>query len=139
MSFLLDTDIVSGYNKRTMPAKLETWLRANEGDSFISILSIAEMRFGLPGIQDQDHAILSERIAQTEIRFLESLESLDADVLVEWKRLLKSLKTVNRTMTCEDSLLAATALKRGHTMVSINSRHFEPAKQFGLKLENPLG
>jgi predicted nucleic acid-binding protein len=139
MSFLLDTDIVSGYNKRTMPARLEAWLRANEGDSFISILSIAEMRFGLPGIQDKDHAVLSERIAQTEIRFLESLESLDADVLVEWKRLLKNLKTVNRTMTCEDSLLAATALKRGHTMVSINARHFEPAQQFGLTLENPLG
>ena len=138
MSFLLDTDIVSAYTKRSMPAKLMTWLRVNEGDSFLSLVSIAEMRFGLPGIEDKDHAVLAERLAQTEIRFIESLEGLDVDTLVEWKKLLRQLKTINRTMTCEDSLLAATALHHGHTMVSANARHFEPASQFGLKLLNPL-
>jgi predicted nucleic acid-binding protein len=139
MSFLLDTDVVSSYNKRTLPPDLARWLQVNEGDCFLSIVSIAEMRHGLPGTGHEDHARLSERIAQTEIRFIESLEPLDVDILVEWKRLLQRLKAAHRTMTCEDSLLAATAIQRGYTLATLNTRHFEPAKQIGLKLESPAG
>ena len=138
MSYLLDTDIISAYNKRTMPPKLRSWLTVNEGDSFISLVSIAEMRFGLPGVEDRDHAILAERIAQTEILFIESLEGLDADTLIQWKKLLAGLKSINRTMTCEESLIAATAINKGHTLATANQRHFEPATQFGLKVKNPL-
>ena len=59
------------------------------------------------------------------------------DTLIEWKKLLANLKTINRTMTCEDSLLAATAPQRNHVLVTNNVRHFEPAEHFGLKLVNP--
>jgi len=138
MSFLLDTDIVSAYNKRTIPAALREWLRLNEGDSFISVLSLAEMRHGLPGVDNPDHPIISERLAQTEILFIESLEGLDVDTLIEWKKLLVKLKGINRTMTCEDSLLAATALAKGHVFVTANTRHFAPAEKLGLKVVNPL-
>ena len=138
MSFLLDTDIVSAFNKRTMPAKLAAWLEANEGESFISLLSIAEMRHGLPGVAAADHGVVAERIAQTEIRFAEALEGFDVDTLIEWKKLLARLKGINRTIACEDSLLAATALRKGHTLVTLNSRHFDPCQAFGLQVENPL-
>jgi len=30
-------------------------------------------------------------------------------------------------MTCEDSLIAATVLFRGHSLATRNKRHFEPA------------
>jgi len=138
MSYLLDTDLLSSYNKRTIPTKLKEWLRVNEGDCFISVLSIAEMRHGLPGVDDPDHPIISERIAQTEILFVESLIGFDIDTLVTWKKLLASLKTINRTMTCEDSLLAATAIKHHYTFATNNVRHFQPAMQFGLNVVNPL-
>jgi predicted nucleic acid-binding protein len=138
MSFLLDTDIVSAYHKRTMPAKLKAWLKVNEGDSFISVLTVAEMRHGLPGVAAADHATIAERIAQTEVSFIEALEGFDVETLVEWKRLLANLKTINRTMTCEDSLIAASALAKNHTLVTNNTRHFEPAERFGLKVINPL-
>jgi predicted nucleic acid-binding protein len=49
--------------------------------------------------------------------------------------LLADLKLRNRTMTCEDSLIAATALYRGHTVATHNKRHFEPA---GVSLVDPL-
>jgi predicted nucleic acid-binding protein len=48
-------------------------------------------------------------------------------VHVRWKQLLAELKRGNRTMTCEDSLIAATALFHGHTVATHNKRHFEPA------------
>ena len=50
--------------------------------------------------------------------------------------LLSLLKNKHRTMTCEDSLIAATALFHGHTVATHNIRHFEPA---GVKILDPLG
>jgi len=138
MSFLLDTDIVSAYNKRNLPGKLREWLRVNESASFISIVTVAEMRYGLPGVDSPDHGVMAERIAQTEILFLHALEHLDASVLTRWKHLLAGLKRLNRTMTCEDSLIAATALAKNHTLATANTRHFAPAQDLGLKLVNPL-
>jgi toxin FitB len=138
MSYLLDTDIVSAFNKRTIPPRLAEWLRLNESDSFLSALAVAEMRHGLPGVDSADHAVMAERLAQTEVRFADSLIPVGTDTLIEWKRLLANLKTVNRTMTCEDSLMAAAAIQGGFTLATNNARHFEPAKQFGLCVVSPL-
>ena len=138
MSYLLDTNIVSAFTKRTMPAKLKDWLRIHAGESFLSVVSIAEMRFGLPGVESPDHAVIAERIAQTEIKFLHAVEHLDAGTLTRWKHLLAELKRQNRTMSCEDSLIAATALANGHTLATDNTRHFTPAAASGLEIFNPL-
>jgi predicted nucleic acid-binding protein len=35
-------------------------------------------------------------------------------------------------------LLAATCLANDFVMTTNNVRHFEPARQFGLEIENPL-
>lgn len=138
MSCLLDTDIVSGYNKDTLPPKLRAWLAANEADSFLSVVSIAEMRHGLALAPASHQPLLAARLAATETRFAHALEPLDVVTLTRWKGLLRELKRVHRTMTCEDSLLAATALAKGHEMATNNTSHFEPAKRFGLKVVNPL-
>jgi predicted nucleic acid-binding protein len=138
MSYLLDTDIVSAFNKQTLSAKLVHWLQKNEEKSFISLVSIAEMRHGLAGASAAHQARLAQRMVDTEARFTESFIPLDLAVLTRWKFFLQELKSINRTMTCEDSLLAATCLTHGCIMATNNLRHFEPAAQFGLKVENPL-
>ena len=138
MTYLLDTDMVSAFNKETLSPKLARWLAANEAASFLSVVSLAEMRFGLANAPTTHQVGLASRMTATEERFTESVLPLDLDVLIRWKTLLKELKGITRTMTCEDSLLAATCLANGHTMATNNVRHFEPAKQFGLKIENPL-
>ena len=138
MSFLLDTDIVSVFNKRTLPLKLAAWLTQNEGDSFISLVSIAEMRHGLSAAPETHREELTRRMELTEERFGESFVPVDLAVLVRWKQLLAELKRARRTLTCEDSLLAATCLAHDFVMVTNNVRHFEPARRFGLEIENPL-
>lgn len=138
MSYLLDTDIISVFNKRTLPLKLVAWLTKNESDSFISLVSIAEMRHGLSAAPDTHREELTRRMELTEERFGESFVPVDLSVLTRWKRLLAELKHTRRTMTCEDSLLAATCLTHGFVMVTNNVRHFEPARQFGLEIKNPL-
>lgn len=138
MSYLLDTDIISAFHKKSLPPKLAAWLGKNEGDSFISVVSIAEMRHGLEAAPQSHRVELARRIEITEDRFVESLIPLDVDVLIRWKQLLAELKAVNRTLTCEDSLLAATCLTHDFVMATNNVRHFESARSFGLQIENPL-
>jgi hypothetical protein len=62
-------------------------------------------------------------------------EELTEPILVRWKELLADLKKRKRTMTCEDSLIAATVLFRGHSLATHNKRHFEPA---GADVIDPL-
>ncbi|HEY5233264.1 MAG TPA: PIN domain-containing protein [Verrucomicrobiae bacterium] len=138
MSYLLDTDIVSAFHKRTVSLKLASWLAKNEDDCFISVITIAEMRHGLRFAPELFQEELMRRIEVAEDQFAESLISLDLEILVRWKQLLAELKSINRTMTCEDSLLAATCLANDFVMATNNVRHFEPARQFGLMIENPL-
>jgi predicted nucleic acid-binding protein len=138
MSYLLDTDILSAFHKKSIPPKLAAWLGKNESDSFISVVSLAEMRHGVDAAPESHQTELTRRIEATEEQFTESFVPLDLEILIRWKQLLSELKSVNRTLTCEDSLLAATYLANGFVMATNNVRHFEPARQFGLAIENPL-
>ena len=138
MSYLLDTDIVSAFNKQTISPKLVRWLQRHEAESFISVVALAEMRHGLETAPASHHDELARRLDATARKFAESFVPLDVEVLVRWKSLLRQLKLINRTMTCEDSLLAATCLARDHTMATNNVRHFAPAREFGLRIVNPL-
>ena len=138
MSYLLDTDIVSAFHKHTISPKLVRWLQRREAESFISIVALAEMRHGLASAPESHRDELARRLESTEQKFAESLVPLDLEVLIRWKSLLRDLKAINRTMTCEDSLLAATCLAHDFTMATNNVRHFAPAQEFGLQVENPL-
>jgi predicted nucleic acid-binding protein len=110
MSFLIDTNLISLCHKRHLPAKLKTWLRKNEADSFISSVTIAEMRYGVELADPSHQPLLSQRVAQTEVDFAEAIESVDTDCLLEWKRVFTFLKSIRRTLPCEDTLLVSCAL-----------------------------
>jgi len=93
----------------------------------LSIVSFAELQFGLERAPVTHKASLGAWLADIRRRLAPATEALTEPVLVRWKELLADLKVKNRTMTCEDSLIAATALHHGHTVATHNKRHFEPA------------
>ena len=121
--------------RKQVPPKLTAWLQDNEADIFLSVVSFAELRFGLDRAPAAHKASLATWLAELRRKLAPATEDLSEAVLVRWKQLLADLKAKNRTMTCEDSLIAATALLRGHTVATHNQRHFEPA---GLQLVDPL-
>jgi toxin FitB len=127
MSFLIDTDLLSLLERKRVPPKLATWVRENESEIFLSAVSFAELQFGLDHAPSTHHPGLAAWLAETRRKFASATEELTEPVLVRWKELLADLKNKNRTMTCEDSLIAATALFHGHTVATHNKRHFEPA------------
>jgi predicted nucleic acid-binding protein len=127
MSFLLDTDVLSLLERKHVPAKLVNWVDTNEAEIYLSVVSFAELEFGLSRAPETHKAALSQWLQQTRRVFAPATEELTEPVLVRWKQLLADLKKKNRTMTCEDSLIAATALFHGHTVATHNTRHFEAA------------
>ena len=138
MSFLLDTDLVSLTQKNFLPAKLETWLIEHEHESFISVVSIAEMRHGLECAPESHQPALAAKVNGTETHCAAAIEPVTVETLLEWKRVFAHLKKTKLTMTCEDSLLAAQCLQLGHAIVTNNTKHFHPVKALGLKIVNPL-
>ena len=126
VSILLDTDLLSLLERKRIPATFSNWM-SRQTDLVISIVSFAELEFGLEQSPATHRAALAEWLVETRQRFAPATEQLSEAVLVCWKRLLADLKRKNRTMTCEDSLIAATALFWGHTVATRNTRHFEPA------------
>jgi toxin FitB len=135
VSFLIDTDVLSMLERKQVPAKLKNWIRHNEADIFLSMVSFAELQFGLEHAPVTHKAGLAAWLAGLRRQLAPATEELTEPVLVRWKELLAELKAKNRTMTCEDSLIAATALFHGHTVATHNKRHFEPA---GVPVVDPL-
>jgi predicted nucleic acid-binding protein len=135
MSYLIDTDLLSMLERRNAPAKLVSWVQEHEAEIFLSVVSIAELQFGVDHAPAAHKASLVKWLAETKRRFLPATEQLSEEVLVRWKELLLDLRQKNRTMTCEDSLIAATAIHRQLTVVTHKTRHFEPA---GVQIFDPL-
>lgn len=134
MSVLIDTDLLSLLERKRVPAKLSAWV-AEQSDLVISVVSLAELEFGLRQAPAAHRPGLAAWLAETRRKFAPATEELTEPILVRWKELLADLKERNRTMTCEDSLIAATVLFRGHTLATHNKRHFEPA---GVDAIDPL-
>jgi predicted nucleic acid-binding protein len=134
VSILLDTDLLSLLERRRIPAKLEAWM-AQQTDLIVSVVSLAELEFGVRQSPVAHRLALVRWLAETRRKFAPATEQLTEPVLVRWKELLADLKRNKRTMTCEDSLIAATALFHGHTLATHNKRHFDPA---GVEVIDPL-
>ena len=135
MSFLVDTDVLSLLERKRVPPKLASWLAQHPADLFVSVVSFAELEHGLRQAPVTHRPDLLAWLKETRQKFAPVIEPLTEPVLVRWKELLSDLKARNRTMTCEDSLIAATALFYGHTVATHNRKHFEPA---GVEVLDPL-
>jgi toxin FitB len=136
VSYLIDTDLLSMLERRQVPPKLATWVQANESAIFLSVVSLAELQFGLDNAPATHKAGLAAWLGDIRRKLAPAIDELSEPVLVRWKTLLAELKAKKRTMTCEDSLIAATALYHDHTVATHNTRHFEPA---GVRTIDPLG
>jgi toxin FitB len=135
VSFLIDTDLISLLERRQVPPNLAAWVQTNESEIFLSIVSFAELQFGLDNAPATHKASLAAWLAEMRRKLAPATEELTEGVLVRWKELLADLKKQKRSMTCEDSLIAATALYHGHTVATRNTRHFEPA---GVAMVDPM-
>ena len=75
MSILLDTDLLSLLERRRIPAKLAAWM-ADQNDLVVSVVSLAELEFGLQQAPVDHRPALAGWLAETRRRFAPATEEL---------------------------------------------------------------
>jgi len=131
--WLLDTNIVSETRKRRPAPGVMSFLDgAASSDLFISVLTIGELRKGVE-MKRRDDAALTGELGQwvdgLEMLFADRILAVDVPVAHLWGAL-----SAGRSLPVIDTLIAATALVHGLTVVTRNGADMEAT---GVPLLNP--
>jgi predicted nucleic acid-binding protein len=123
VSFLLDINAISEI-RRGRDQHVQAWASAvSAGDLYLSVLTIGEIRKGIERLRARDllqAQTFATWLAELEHRFAQRILNIDARIAQEWGRL--NALTPHNTV---DSLIAATALVHGLTVVTRNTADFQ--------------
>lgn len=134
MSYLVDTNIISELRRRDANPGVVQWFAQRPATTlYLSVLTLGEIRKGIESLADTPKRMALRDWLEVELPafFSGRLLSIDAAVVDRWGRLQARAK---RTLPAIDSLIAATALEHGLTLVTRNAADFDYAE---LEVINP--
>ncbi|AZV18563.1 MULTISPECIES: type II toxin-antitoxin system VapC family toxin [unclassified Mesorhizobium] len=137
MRLLLDTNVLSEVTRPAPDARVLNWLdRLDEDRSFISVVSIAEIRRGVALMDEgRKREALAEWLARDlPQRFEQRVLPVDEPVALAWGDLMGLAKRSGRGLSSMDGLIAATAIAQELTLATRNTKDFEG---FGIELFDP--
>ena len=137
MNFLLDTNVVSEWVKpRPSPGVVEWLASADEDRLFLSVATLAELRYGIERLPAGRKSVQLQEWLETELRsrFEGRVVVIDEAVAALWGKLLAKADAVGRPIGAMDGFLAATAAAHQMTLVTRNEMDFAGA---GIKTFNP--
>ena len=133
--YLLDTNVVSVLRRPDRHPGPIQWLQARRAsDVFLSVVTVGEIERGIARQQHRDPSVareLSVWLDRVLTWYGDRVLGVDVPTARRWGRLSGDLGHESA-----DLIIAATALEHGLTVVSRNTRHFEPA---GVKVLDPFG
>lgn len=124
MSYLVDTNVLSELRRRDPDTSVARWLANRPAITlYLSVLTLGELRKGVEGLPEGDRKsrLLDWLEVELPAYFSGRILPVDAAVADRWGRLLAQS---GRPLPAIDSLLAATALAHGLTLVTRNLRDF---------------
>jgi toxin FitB len=127
VTFLLDTNAVSEWVKPRPNPGLIGWTEsADEDRIFLSVVSLAELRYGVERMAPGRRRSRLEQWLQHELalRFEGRILPVDANVAEAWGRTVSRSEAAGRPIGAMDALLAATAETHQLTLVTRNVSHF---------------
>jgi len=127
MSFLLDTNAVSEWVKPRPNPGLIGWMESIDEDRvFISVISLAELRYGVERLTaGSRRRRLEEWLGQElPLRFEGRVLPIDTRVAEVWGRTVSRSEAVGRPISAMDAFLAATAETHQLTLVTRNVSDF---------------
>ncbi len=134
MSYLVDANVLSE-GMRPVPAmQVVGWLRRHEQSISVDPVVVGEIRLGILVLPPGRRRATLERWFDEGVRGLRCLP-WDAATGLAWAELLADLRKKRQAMPIKDSLIAATALVHGLTVVTRNRADFEKA---GVDVFNPF-
>ncbi len=134
MSHLVDANVLSEPTKAEPSAKAVAWLRRHEPDLVVDPIILGEIRFGIHLLPDGKRR---QRLLRWFRQGVTKLTCLPwgAATGLRWAKLLADLRAAGESMSIKDSMIAATALLHGLTVVTRNVRDFKKA---GVKFVDPF-
>ena len=134
MTYLVDANVLSEATKPDPNPKVVEWLRQNEREIAVDPIILGELKFGILLMPR------GKRRDRLENWFEEGIQRIhciawEAETGLRWARLLADLRTVGRSMSVKDSLIAASALHNDLALVTRNRRDFENA---GVEVVDPF-
>ena len=130
MNYILDTNVVSELVARKVDPKVINWIDNIDSESvFLSVITIGELKKGIEKLPDSKRKkkLASWLEEDLLVRFRGRILPLDIPVLLTWGRLVAGLEREGKPIPAIDSLLAATSVQTGFTLVTRNTGHLEPA------------
>lgn len=125
MSYLIDTNVLSELRRRAPDPGVLAWFSARPaGTLYLSVLTLGELRKGIDALPDGERKMRLLDWLEIELPafFAGRLLAVDAAVADRWGRLQAQAR---RPLPAIDSLLAATALTHGLTLITRNLKDFQ--------------
>ena len=134
MKYLVDANVLSEPTKPAPDGRVIAWLRANERELAVDPIILGEVRFGILLLRKGKRRDNLERWFEAGVRRLHCL-AWEAETGLRWAQLISNLRAAGRAMPIKDSLIAATALVHGLTVVTRNRSDFQNA---GVEIVDPF-
>lgn len=126
MTYLADANVLSEPTRPEPDSRVVAWLRRHEREIAVDPVILGEIRFGILLLAPGKRRARLERWFDDGIRRFHCLP-WEAATGLRWAELLADLRVAGRSMPIKDSLIAATALVHGLTVVTRNRQDFERA------------
>jgi predicted nucleic acid-binding protein len=133
-TYLIDTNIVSELARRAPNENVVAFVAAQR-KLLVSSILFHELAYGLEIAALEERVRLTAFLSAMRERFGTTAVPVDVPVAETAGRLRAFARGRGRTMSVADSLIAASAMGRGATLVTRNTRDFETS---GVALHNPF-
>jgi predicted nucleic acid-binding protein len=137
VSWLLDTCVISELAKPRPAASVVAWIRASREDElFISVITLGELERGIAKLPGSARRKALEAWVRDDVadRFRGRVLAVDIAVASRWGALSGASEARGQPLPVLDSLIAATSLQHGLTVVTRNTDDLE---RCGARCLNP--
>ncbi|KJS68006.1 MAG: recombinase [Comamonadaceae bacterium BICA1-1] len=125
MSYLIDTNVLSELRRRDPNASVLRWMSGRPASTlYLSVLTLGELRKGIECLPEGERKrrLLDWLEVDLAAYFAGRILPVDAAVADRWGRLVAR---AGRPLPAIDSLLAATALTHGLTLITRKLKDFQ--------------
>jgi len=136
--WLLDTNIISELRKTNCHPAVKAWSDQQLPQSlYLSVVTLAEIRFGIEQVQDEQFRQELSEWLETVLRpwFSDRLLPVSEDVILEWRRMVAQGRKQGHTFSQPDLFIAAIASIHDLCVVTRNVSDFEKS---GVPVLNPF-